>query len=171
MDTHAHHNHSHGAPANAVTRDPVCGMTVDMAKTSHRTTHEGREIGFCSAGCKTKFEAEPEKYLKATDPVCGMQVDRVTARHMLKHEGTRYYFCSEGCLKSFEADPAKYLNVTPFVLPGMTEGSVAPSGQPAADGHDHAHHHHHHGHDSSRWWHRSTTGRTRSSSISPGGCG
>jgi len=130
MDTHAHHNHAHG---DAVTRDPVCGMTVDMAKTPHRTTHEGREIGFCSAGCKAKFEAAPEGYLKATDPVCGMQVDRTTARHMLKHEGTRYYFCCEGCQKSFEADPEKYLNQKPFVLPGM----------PAATGH--AHHGHDHG--------------------------
>ncbi|MBN9307863.1 heavy metal translocating P-type ATPase [Devosia sp.] len=153
MDTHQH-NHSHGSPEGAVTRDPVCGMIVDMAKTPHRTTHEGREIGFCSAGCKGKFEADPDRYLKATDPVCGMQVDRTTARHMLKHEGTRYYFCSEGCQKSFEADPAKYLNAKPFVLPGMPAGGAAPSGQPAAGhlprpaggdhaGHDHAHHAHH----------------------------
>ena len=125
MDTHAHH---HGQSEGAVTRDPVCGMTVDLAKTPHRTTHEGREIGFCSGGCKAKFEAEPAKYLKATDPVCGMQVDRATARHMLKHEGTRYYFCSEGCQKSFEADPGKYLNQKSFVLPGSA---------PAGHGHDH----------------------------------
>jgi Cu+-exporting ATPase len=143
MDTHAHHNHSHDN-AGAVTRDPVCGMTVDMAKTPHRTMHEGREIGFCSGGCKAKFEAAPETYLQATDPVCGMQVDRTTARHMLKHEGTRYYFCCEGCQKSFDANPGKYLNAKPFVLPGMSAGTaahahahhgqnVAPSGRPTAD--------------------------------------
>ena len=156
MDTHAHHVHSQGSSDGAVTRDPVCGMTVDMVKTQHRTTHEGREIGFCSAGCKAKFEASPEQYLKATDPVCGMQVDRTTARHMLKHEGVRYYFCCEGCQKSFEADPGKYLNAKPFVLPGMAGGNGAPSGQPAAGhlphpagqghyGHDRAEHGHSHG--------------------------
>ncbi|MGV3491687.1 MAG: HAD-IC family P-type ATPase, partial [Devosia sp.] len=106
-------------------------MTVDMAKTPHRTTHEGREIGFCSAGCKAKFEADPAAYLKATDPVCGMQVDRTTAKYMLKHEGTRYYFCCEGCQKSFEADPAKYLNAKPFVLP--------PKEAAAPVAHDHGH--------------------------------
>ncbi|MDC9824944.1 heavy metal translocating P-type ATPase [Devosia sp. ZB163] len=132
MDTHAHH---HGHSEGAVIRDPVCGMTVDLAKTPHRTAHEGREIGFCSGGCKAKFEAEPAKYLKATDPVCGMQVDRATARHMLKHEGTRYYFCSEGCQKSFEADPGKYLNQKPFVLPGIAPAGHdhgAPSVDPAS---------------------------------------
>lgn len=133
---HAEHKHSHAG--GAVARDPVCGMTVDMTKTPHRTTYEGREIGFCSGGCKTKFEAEPGRYLTATDPVCGMQVDRATARYMLKHEGARYYFCCEGCQKSFEADPAKFLNAKPFVLPGAA---------PAVAGHDHGHAgHSHHGH-------------------------
>jgi Cu+-exporting ATPase len=43
-------------------RDPVCGMTV-KPDTPHRTTHEGREILFCSAGCVRKFEADPGRYL------------------------------------------------------------------------------------------------------------
>ncbi|WP_082434231.1 heavy metal translocating P-type ATPase [Devosia sp. A16] len=134
---HAEHRHSHGA-GGAVSRDPVCGMTVDMAKTPHRTMHEGRAIGFCSGGCKAKFEAEPQEYLTATDPVCGMQVDRATAQHMLKHEGTRYYFCCDGCLRSFEAEPQKYLNAKPFELP-----VAKPAAGAAAPGrHDHAHHSH-----------------------------
>lgn len=143
MDNHAEHDHSHASTEGAVTRDPVCGMTVDLGKTPHRTTYEGREIGFCSGGCKAKFEAEPTKYLTATDPVCGMQVDRASARFMSKHEGTRYYFCCEGCQKSFEADAAKYLNAKPFELP---VGGTAPStAQGAVSGHDHAHHGHSHG--------------------------
>lgn len=133
MDTHMH---DMPAAGGAATRDPVCGMTVDLGKTAHRTTHDGREIGFCSAGCKAKFEAEPGKYLTATDPVCGMKVDRTTARHMLKHEGTRYYFCCEGCQKSFEADPQKYLNQKPFELPLPKPKTAAPA---------HEHHHHAHG--------------------------
>ena len=135
MDSHSHHHH---APAGAPTRDPICGMSVDMANTAHRTTHAGREIGFCSGGCKAKFEAAPEQYLTATDPVCGMKVDRTDgSKPMLKHEGTRYYFCCEGCRTSFEADPQKYLDAKPFELPPR---------KPAAAGHDHATHHHH-GHD------------------------
>jgi Cu+-exporting ATPase len=122
MDTHAH---QHGGPQGAVTRDPVCGMTVDMAKTPHRTRHEGREIGFCSGGCKTKFESSPETYLQATDPVCGMQVDRVSAQHMLKHEGTRYYFCCAGCQNKFEADPQKYLEAKSSARPEIEAATHA----------------------------------------------
>ncbi|MBC9175970.1 heavy metal translocating P-type ATPase [Pseudoroseomonas ludipueritiae] len=74
MDEHQHHHHGHGAhhgghkPANdmeAKVRDPVCGMAVDPAKTPHHAQHHGTAFHFCSAGCKSKFEADPGKYLKA----------------------------------------------------------------------------------------------------------
>lgn len=44
-----------------MTKDPVCGMTVDD-KSPHRSTHAGQTWLFCSAGCKTKFDAEPGRY-------------------------------------------------------------------------------------------------------------
>ena len=44
-------------------RDPVCGMLVDPHTTRHRLQFEGRTYYFCSAGCLSKFEAEPRKYL------------------------------------------------------------------------------------------------------------
>ena len=52
-------------------RDPVCGMSVDSHRAQHRTLHEGHPFYFCSAGCKTKFEASPAKYLenRVTPPV------------------------------------------------------------------------------------------------------
>jgi Cu+-exporting ATPase len=43
--------------------DPVCGMTVDPAKTAHHATHAGMDYHFCSAGCRTKFVAAPAHYL------------------------------------------------------------------------------------------------------------
>jgi uncharacterized protein len=43
-------------------RDPVCGMTVDRFTTPHRTTYGGRTWFFCSAGCRERFEADPERY-------------------------------------------------------------------------------------------------------------
>jgi P-type Cu+ transporter len=45
-------------------RDPVCGMTVDPAKTAHTADHAGKTYYFCCAGCATKFRNDPEKYLK-----------------------------------------------------------------------------------------------------------
>ncbi|MFB6446265.1 heavy metal translocating P-type ATPase [Bradyrhizobium tunisiense] len=60
---HAHHHaHDHGAGAAKVL-DPVCGMSVDPATSKHRFDHHGETFHFCSAGCRTKFAADPAKYL------------------------------------------------------------------------------------------------------------
>ena len=44
--------------------DPVCGMNVDPHTANYRASHGGHPYYFCSPGCKTKFEADPVKYLK-----------------------------------------------------------------------------------------------------------
>jgi xanthine dehydrogenase accessory factor len=41
--------------------DPVCGMAVAV-ESRHRTTHDGIEYRFCSAGCAASFEADPDRY-------------------------------------------------------------------------------------------------------------
>jgi Cu+-exporting ATPase len=67
MSDHAHHRHDHAghdaAPPAGQALDPVCGMTVDPATTPHRHSHQGRDYFFCCASCRTKFAADPEKYL------------------------------------------------------------------------------------------------------------
>ena len=42
--------------------DPVCGMTVKPS-SPHVHTHADHEYHFCSAGCRTKFAADPQRYL------------------------------------------------------------------------------------------------------------
>ncbi len=42
--------------------DPVCGMTPSP-DTPHRVTHEGQEYLFCSAGCRSRFDADPARYV------------------------------------------------------------------------------------------------------------
>ncbi|WP_226627812.1 heavy metal translocating P-type ATPase [Alloyangia pacifica] len=121
---HAHHTHA-AAPdgaAEAATRDPVCGMTVDPEAGKPSLKHAGHVYHFCSEGCREKFRADPGAYLTATDPVCGMQVDRSTAAHMLKHDGEKVYFCSERCQSKFEAEPEAYLGDRPAPEP-MPEGT------------------------------------------------
>jgi len=51
--------------------DPVCGMSVDPVTSRHRHTHHRETHYFCSAGCRTKFAADPENYLskRRADPV------------------------------------------------------------------------------------------------------
>jgi P-type Cu+ transporter len=44
-------------------KDPVCGMTVDRDATPHRAEHQGQTYYFCAAGCRTKFIADPQRYL------------------------------------------------------------------------------------------------------------
>ncbi|MCO6415830.1 heavy metal translocating P-type ATPase, partial [Siccirubricoccus sp. KC 17139] len=39
-------------------------MKVNPATSKHRLEHGGTTYHFCSAGCRTKFEADPDKYLK-----------------------------------------------------------------------------------------------------------
>jgi len=41
-------------------------MAVDPHETAHHASHAGREHHFCSASCKAKFVAEPERYLDRT---------------------------------------------------------------------------------------------------------
>ena len=39
-------------------KDPVCGMTV-TERTEHQVELADKHFYFCSAGCKTKFSANP----------------------------------------------------------------------------------------------------------------
>ena len=66
--TCSHHHHA-GDDAGAQVKDPVCGMQVDPERTQHHAAHEGMDYHFCSAGCRTKFMADPERYLGDAPPV------------------------------------------------------------------------------------------------------
>lgn len=71
---HSHHSPGHSGCAPKAADDPtgkvkdlVCGMQVDPHTTPHRAEHAGRPYYFCSAGCRTKFLADPAKYLTASE--------------------------------------------------------------------------------------------------------
>ena len=67
-----HHGHKHTAvpatQASTMAVDPVCGMLVDPATAVHRAEHDGHPFYFCSAGCRTKFVANPKTYLTKREP-------------------------------------------------------------------------------------------------------
>jgi Cu+-exporting ATPase len=76
--THAEH-HAHDHPRHAQgdgdrhgggggVKDPVCGMTVDPKTTAHHADHAGATYYFCSAGCRSKFVADPDRYLVPAAP-------------------------------------------------------------------------------------------------------
>jgi Cu+-exporting ATPase len=44
--------------------DVVCGMKVDPTRAAAQSQYEGRMYYFCSTQCKTKFDANPQQYVK-----------------------------------------------------------------------------------------------------------
>jgi Cu+-exporting ATPase len=53
------------APASSMQMaiDPVCGMTVDPNAAGPSYRHDGHAYHFCSDGCRSKFAADPARYL------------------------------------------------------------------------------------------------------------
>ena len=70
--THSHAHHSDHQVHEAMKdptelKDPVCGMTVSQT-SPHAAEFDGKPYYFCSAGCRTKFVTDPERYLEAPSP-------------------------------------------------------------------------------------------------------
>jgi Cu+-exporting ATPase len=66
-DMRVDHQHSAPAPGSDFATDPVCGMRVDPDAAKHRADHAGRSYYFCSAGCRTKFLADPQRFLASKE--------------------------------------------------------------------------------------------------------
>jgi Cu+-exporting ATPase len=84
-----HHGHDHGTTAPKVTAiDPVCEMVVDTA-TARSAEVRGKTYYFCSEGCRTKFVADPDKYLNKVPFVLPPKTGAVAATsHEHHHHGT-----------------------------------------------------------------------------------
>ncbi len=50
-------------PDTSTVRDPVCGMKVNPVTARHHE-HRGQLQYFCSDRCRTKFIADPQRYLE-----------------------------------------------------------------------------------------------------------
>ncbi len=72
--------------------DPVCGMKVEIATAVHKHSDHGTDYYFCGAGCKTKFQANPAKYLNPTakvpEPVIEGAVYTCPMHPEIKQQGT-----------------------------------------------------------------------------------
>jgi xanthine dehydrogenase accessory factor len=47
-------------------KDPICGMSVEASTAKYKSEFQGKVFYFCCAGCKDKFEKQPDKYALAT---------------------------------------------------------------------------------------------------------
>jgi YHS domain-containing protein len=43
--------------------DPVCGMSVGEPPAGGTSEYQGTTYYFCSAGCKSRFDRSPERYI------------------------------------------------------------------------------------------------------------
>jgi Cu+-exporting ATPase len=132
----------------AVSTDPVCGMTVDEAHAAASVMHAGERYLFCSADCRNQFATNPEKFVRiaatrpaahaehgitmpaaqapvaahkelAKDPICGMMVSKATALSS-ERGGRTYYFCSIGCQRTFESPEQELKTMKTRVMVALT---------------------------------------------------
>jgi len=45
-------------------KDPVCGMNVDERQAAGQSQYQGETYYFCSQGCKSKFDQNPQQYAR-----------------------------------------------------------------------------------------------------------
>ncbi len=79
---------------------------------------KGRTVFLCCDGCKDKFLADPDKYIKKIDqqmidkqktcPVSGQPLGSMGAPVRVVAKGRTVFLCCAGCKKKFLADPEKY---------------------------------------------------------------
>ena len=44
--------------------DPVCGMQIEEQNAAGKSERDGETYYFCSAGCKERFDREPDRYAR-----------------------------------------------------------------------------------------------------------
>jgi P-type Cu+ transporter len=59
-----------------MTKDPICGMTVEPGKAAGQSHYDGRTYYFCSSQCKAKFDADPTLYVETA---------KASGEHSLEH--------------------------------------------------------------------------------------
>jgi YHS domain-containing protein len=82
--------------------DPVCGMTVDVAKAEAEgltIEHEGRTYAFCRSGCLRAFQEEPATYAAKADQAHATTVPPAQGLPVID-EGMRLWYESCSCCLS-----------------------------------------------------------------------
>ena len=45
-------------------KDVVCGMQIDPNEAAGKSEYQGQTYYFCAPGCKRKFDADPQQFVK-----------------------------------------------------------------------------------------------------------
>ena len=87
--------------------DPVCGMTVDVAKAEEAgltTEHNGRTYAFCRSGCLRAFAEEPATYAAKADQAHAITVPQSQGRPIIDEGMRRWYESCSCCLSDAYPD-------------------------------------------------------------------
>jgi Cu+-exporting ATPase len=109
--------------------DPVCGMTVDVAKAERAgllLEHEGRTWGFCREGCKRVFVDGPAEYVANAEVATSREADP-RALPVIDEGMRRWYESCACCLSDTfpeikaQLDAERAAAAQPPVDPGICE--------------------------------------------------
>ena len=87
--------------------DPVCGMTVDVARAEAdglTVEHEGRTYAFCRAGCLRAFEERPALYAGKAEQAHAIAVPQAAGLPVIDEGMRRWYESCACCLSDAYPD-------------------------------------------------------------------
>ena len=118
--------------------DPVCGMTVDVARAEAAgllLEHEGRTYAFCRSGCHRAFVAGPDEYVARAETAAAAATPAAALGLPIIDEGMRLWYESCSCCLSdafpeikaqLDAERAAMLAHPAGAEPGEGAEAVAP---------------------------------------------
>ncbi len=87
--------------------DPVCGMTVDVAKAEEAgltLEHEGKTFAFCRPGCMRAFQEEPAIYAAKAERAHAITVPQSSGLPVIDEGMRRWYESCSCCLSDAYPD-------------------------------------------------------------------
>jgi len=87
--------------------DPVCGMTVDVARAEAdglTTEYEARTYAFCRSGCMRAFEEEPATYAAKAEQAHAITVPQAGGLPVIDEGMRRWYESCSCCLSDAYPD-------------------------------------------------------------------
>jgi YHS domain-containing protein len=87
--------------------DPVCGMTVDVAKAEAAALtieYEARTYAFCRSGCLHAFQGEPENYAAKAEEAHAITVPLAAGLPVIDEGMRRWYESCSCCLSDAYPD-------------------------------------------------------------------
>ena len=100
-------------PTVTTSRDPVCGMDVATAKSSHSSRYRGLIFHFCSAQCRQCFDANPNLYAGAQRIA---DIKPMVKRHKLRLAGGAEVALQDACRRLGEMMGVAVLATAPDYL-------------------------------------------------------